>query len=66
MACFREGEWERLDFQLLRDGPIVMYFREQVLGEDVSWLRAHGYIVDRFDARSDLLPDLARTLAFPE
>src|SRR5262245_51918812 len=52
MAIFEERpeEWNRLDFRLLRDHPVTLYFRRTVLEEDSRWFEAQGYRLHRFDA----------------
>jgi len=51
MAIFRDEpeEFERLDWMLLQDGAVTLYFRPQVLAEDIEWLKEHDYEVDTFD-----------------
>lgn len=53
MAIFEDdpSTWQRLDFRLLQDGPVAMYFRAGVLEADTSWLAAHGYRIDPLDCR---------------
>jgi len=70
MAVFRDEDHSRLDYLMLRDGPVRMYFARRILEEDLGWLRAHGYVVDRFDAltwasEEDALGAIARALEFP-
>jgi len=60
----------RLDFTLLQNGPITLYFRRHVQERDVAWLAAHGYDVKTFDCSgwttSEAMNDaLASTLGFP-
>ncbi|HEY0251938.1 MAG TPA: barstar family protein, partial [Kofleriaceae bacterium] len=51
MAIFRadENPWNQLDWQLLQNGTISLYARRDILAEDVAWLAARGYALDRFD-----------------
>ncbi len=42
-------EWQRLDWTLLRNGPITLYYRIPILHEDIDWLRSHGYRIDELD-----------------
>src|SRR5262245_6868804 len=51
MSVFRDSpeEWQRLDFSLLQNGSIHLYFRPAVLEEDIEWLRNHNYRIDDFD-----------------
>lgn len=73
MAAFGTGqsEWQRLDLKLLQNSPVALYFRPEVLSEDMTWLRREGYQVDEFDctkwhAESDFHPDVAARLDFPD
>jgi hypothetical protein len=73
MAVFRNEaeEFERLDWDLLQDGAVTLYFRPQLLAADVDWLKDHDYRVDRFDCslwvdESEMHKALARQLEFPE
>jgi len=71
MAAFRENEYQRLDYELLKSGPITSYFDRRVLAEDTRWLREHGYVVDAFDAgtwvgKDQALQELAKALEFPD
>jgi RNAse (barnase) inhibitor barstar len=72
MALFGRDEcWERLDWRLLRCGPVALYFRQEVLAEDVAWLQEHQYGVYSFDcatwqSEADFHTDVSRTLSFPD
>lgn len=33
--------WQRLDLRLLQNGPIAMYWRRDILDEDIAWLRGN-------------------------
>src|ERR1041384_1269586 len=72
MAIFRnEPEvFQRLDWMLLQNGAVTLYFRSQVLIEDVEWLKRHDYRVDNFecsiwDSDSEMHKALSRSLEFP-
>ncbi|HEX7958747.1 MAG TPA: hypothetical protein VF493_02440 [Terriglobales bacterium] len=41
-------EWERLDWRLLQNGGVALYFRPAVLEEDVDWFRTNQY--DAYDS----------------
>ena len=65
------SDWQRLDWQLLQNGPVALYFSPTVLSEDVLWFRGHGYEVHEFDCElwtsEDLVHrDFVRVLKFPE
>jgi len=73
MAAFSTdpSEWQRLDLRLLRNSPVALYFRTEVLNEDVGWLRSEGYHIDELDctgwrAEPDFHADIAARLAFPD
>src|ERR1044072_5105109 len=73
MAVFRNEaeEFERLDWDLLQDGAVTLYFRPQLLAADVDWLKEHDYRVDSFDCslwvdESEMHKALARQLEFPD
>lgn len=73
MAAFStdEKEWQRLDLSLLQNSPVALYYRPEILDEDLARLRAEGYTIDAFDCtnwhtESDFHADLARRLAFPD
>jgi RNAse (barnase) inhibitor barstar len=73
MAVFADGldSWQRLDYQILRDGGISIYRSVKYLDEDVSWLLAKGYNVENFDCSAwetveMMHEDLQRKLCFPD
>ncbi len=50
MAPFRwPDDANRLDFELLRESPVSLYFSREVLAEHVAWLREQRYTVHAFD-----------------
>ena len=72
MAIFRNEpeEFQRLDWELLQNGAVTLYFRPQVLAADVDWLKDHDYRVDTFDCslwmdQSEMHEALAYQLEFP-
>lgn len=72
MAIFRNEpeEFQRLDWALLQNGAVTLYFRPQVLAEDLKWLERNDYRVDSFecslwDSESELHEALSRGLEFP-
>jgi RNAse (barnase) inhibitor barstar len=65
------SEFQRLDWRLLQNGAISLYFRREVLDGDVAWLREHAYGVAEFECltwsdQRDMHRALAATLAFPD
>ena len=73
MAVFRNEpeEFQRLDWRLLQNGAVTLYFRPQVLEEDVEWLKRHNYRVDSFECSlwvglSEMHEALSSGLEFPD
>ncbi|HKO54045.1 MAG TPA: barstar family protein [Polyangiaceae bacterium] len=73
MATFTNNptEWERLDWQLLQNSPVTIYFDREILESDVSWFRADGYRVLSIRAAEHSSPEallvaLGKVLAFPD
>ncbi len=52
MAIFEQtkDDWNRLDYRLLRDHPVTLYHRQDVLDNDLRWFEEHGYKSHRFEA----------------
>ena len=72
MAAFTgdPDETTRLDWRILQNGAICLYFQRHILDEDVAWLREHGYEVHEFDcaqwtSESEFHADVSRELGFP-
>lgn len=73
MAVFRDGsdDYQRLDYALLQNGSVSLYFRPAVLAEDVEHLKTYGYRIDTFDCAAwqneeDMFTAFATTLNFPD
>jgi len=73
MASFTQDpdEWQRLDWQLLQNSAIALYFQNALLEEDVAWLATHDYRVLALRAGAchtpqDLLVELGKLLEFPD
>jgi Barstar (barnase inhibitor) len=72
MAPFHLPEDEsRMDWWVLRDGAIAMYWRPEYLKEDIAWLRQQKYQVFSFDCETwssdeSMHINLQRVLALPE
>ena len=73
MPFFRNtpGDWQRLDWQILRDGGIQLYWRPEYLLEDTKWFAEHGYDVfefacDTWESQDDMFTDFARVLRLPD
>lgn len=72
MAPFTQQEEHenRLDWQILRDGSIALYWRREFLDEDILWFRQHNYQIfsfncDRWASSEEMHADFQRTLNFP-
>jgi RNAse (barnase) inhibitor barstar len=52
MAKFedQEAKTEPLDWTIVRDGGICLYWRPEILADDLKWLELHEYRVITFDA----------------
>ena len=51
MAVFKADEVhdEQLDWAILRDGGVCLYWRQEILTDDVNWLKSNGYKIISFD-----------------
>ena len=62
---------QRLDWTILRDGGIALYWRSEILADDVKWLESNGYRIVSFEA-GDWLSEvqlhdaLKADLSFPD
>ena len=72
MAIFRDDsdDFQRLDWQLLQNGAITLYHRNEILLNDVEWLKTYGYYIDNFDCsfweNEEIMHDVfAGLLEFP-
>jgi RNAse (barnase) inhibitor barstar len=59
-----------LDWTILRDGGVALYWRPEILAEDVSWLESNDYRIVSFEAGDWLSEDqlhesLKAHLSFP-
>jgi RNAse (barnase) inhibitor barstar len=64
-------EWERLDWRILLNGAISLYFHQEVLSQDIEWFKQNGYQVYSFDCAKWISEeafhlDLKRTLPLPD
>ena len=72
MAVFRDDadDFQRLDYALLQNGSVTLYYRAEFLAEEVAWLAKYNYRTDNFDCatwqtKEDMLAAFASTLEFP-
>jgi RNAse (barnase) inhibitor barstar len=68
---YDESSWSRLDYVLLRDGGVVLYWADAIIEEDLAWLRRERYVVHEFDAglwseEANFHSAVAEALEFPE
>jgi RNAse (barnase) inhibitor barstar len=72
MAVFKGDEWrERRDWNLLLNGACTLYFRPEILAQEVAWLREHSYEVRAFDCASwkseeQFHTEVSQVLGFPD
>lgn len=73
MAAFVQQDryGDRLDWKILCDGSIALYWRREFLDEDIHWLRQQNYQVFSFDcerwaSREEMHADFQRALKFPD
>ena len=72
MATFTSdpAEWQRLDWQLLQNSSVALYFSSAILADDVAWFHQHRYRVlsiqvADFLSKDALLVALGELFAFP-
>jgi RNAse (barnase) inhibitor barstar len=71
MAVFKDDEWRaRRDWDLLLSGACTLYYRPEILAQDVAWLREHSYEVHAFDCAAwdseELFhTEISQALGFP-
>lgn len=46
---FRSEDCNRLDFEILAEGGVALYYQHEVLGEDLAWFALERYEVIQFD-----------------
>jgi len=49
MAPFAENDTDRLDWHLMQNGAVTLYFQMAILEQDLAWLRGHGYRIETID-----------------
>jgi hypothetical protein len=66
MAPFSEDETDRLDWRLMQNGAVRLYFQAAILEEDVAWLREHGYQIESIDCHdlAGFQHQMSRVLGF--
>lgn len=71
MGTFRGEDYQRLDWALLQNGAVTLYYRIELLDDDIDWLVRHGYRVHQFDCSDwrgeDAFHDaVSSALGFPD
>jgi RNAse (barnase) inhibitor barstar len=71
MAAFHPDEWQKFDYQLLRNSPVTLYHRLEVLDQILLQLKTEGYTIDELDcstwkSEADFHRDIAKCLEFPD
>ena len=51
MASFDPHDLDRVDWAILQNGWIALYWKTEILEHDVGWLAEHGYRVHRLGCR---------------
>jgi hypothetical protein len=51
MVSFSEDNWDQLDWRLMQNGAITLYFQMAILEADLAWLRTHGYHIETIDCQ---------------
>lgn len=71
MAVFTQANMHQLDWLILRDGPIALYFNEREMEEACHWFENHVYRVYRFNSimwasgKEDFYETIGQALSFP-
>jgi len=65
------SEWQRLDWRLLQNGGVALYFKQQVLLEGIGWLKENGYSIyeffcDQWTSNDIMHADLQDKMHFPD
>jgi RNAse (barnase) inhibitor barstar len=73
MAVFSTNEviGQRLDWTVLRDGGVSLYWRSEILADDLQWFGSNGYRIVSFETADWLTEEqmhdsLKADLSFPE
>lgn len=73
MALFKDNEdnWSRLDWRILQNGWVQLYWKSEVLQADIEWFQKEAYAIASFDCRlwtdkKEMHRHLAEGFQFPE
>jgi RNAse (barnase) inhibitor barstar len=70
MAIFGNEDMQRLDWVLLQNGAITLYYSQEIFESDLAWLRWQEYQIHQFDCthwqtEKNLHDAMAAQFAFP-
>ncbi|MFH1221551.1 MAG: barstar family protein, partial [Candidatus Micrarchaeota archaeon] len=65
------SEWQRLDWLILQNGCLSLYWRTELLQKDIEWFKKENYRVVEFDCKSwnsetEMHEQLKKKLNFPD
>lgn len=72
VAFTRQDEYDNCpDWSILRDGGVALYWRREILNEDIQWLLKQHYRVfsfecNRWTSSEEMHAEFQRTLTFPD
>lgn len=71
MAVFSSEDYQRLDYGLMQNGSVNLYFRLEVLAEDILGLKELDYQIDKFDCTTwesidEMHNQISEKLNFPD
>jgi RNAse (barnase) inhibitor barstar len=56
----KQEYWQRLDFNILKNGAIHLYHRPEILAADIAWFKENNYRIFSFDCAAWLTIDKFR------
>lgn len=73
MATFQNNpdEWQRLDWSILQNGWTSLYWKQEILETDLTWLKSEHYSIADFDCQTwtgenEMHKQLKDKLIFPD
>ncbi len=73
MTIFQNNpnEWQRLDWSILQNGWVSLYWKDEILEKDLEWFKKENYLVVGFDCKTwtkeeEMHKQLKEKLDFPE
>ena len=52
--------WQRIDYALMQNGPMNLYYRNEILDSDIDSLKGLGYLIEIFDCSKSSLTSFIR------